>query len=241
LGEATDKEFQAWLYPDGRIRYVYAGELSDDDTRDVGLFKDDVEGVDYTPSRGESLLYTPLSEAWVTNSPSTGSVAGHNAQAITYTVDAADQEDGTTNIFTTTVTWEDGSTDEVVVTVRVGGSAGDADVGMTVTPNHVSFVGPAGIISQTNITLVNTGEVALTYTFTDTTAQDAGYVWERIKDDYDWDSSNWDFHSGEFVPTDKDEGISELFPIGFNFLYYGNVYTQFSIGVNGAISCHFSG
>jgi len=229
---ADENEFQAWIYADGRIRYLYEGILDDHDNRRIGLITDgDREYFDHTPAFGETLLLTPLPTPWVTYSPVSGSLDGKTEQPITYTANAADQTNGTVYVFTNTVIWGDGSTEDVVVTVQVGGSA---TAGMAVTPNPVSFVGPAGFISQTNMMLVNTGDVALAYTLTDTGARDAGYMWERTA--FEWDSSDWDSHSGEFIPTDIDEGYSELFPIGFEFHYYGNVYTQFSIGVNGAVS-----
>ena len=227
---ADQPEFQVWIHTDGSIRYVYDGTLPDHDERWIGLTKDgDYDLISYTPGAHESLLLTPSPEAWVTYAPSPGSVDGQDVQDITYTADAKDQTNGTIYVFTNTVTWGDSSTEDVVVTVQVGG---DAHAGMSVA--DVSFSGPAGFISTNSMMLVNTGDVALVYTFTDTGARDEGYTWERTP--FNWDDSNWDTHSGQFVPTDINEGVSDFIAIGFDFHYYGNVYTQISIGVNGAIS-----
>ncbi len=230
---ADEKEFQAWIYADGSIRYVYDGALPDHDERWIGLTQDgDRELIQHTPGAQESLLFTPSPQPWVTYAPSPGTVNGQSVQEITYTADGTDQTWGTKKIFTNFVTWADGSVDEVVVTVQVGGIAQE---GMTVLPNPLEFSKLTKLLAKTTMTLTNSGEVALLYEITDTGARDAGYAWERLPS-FDWDSSNWDGNSGQFIPEDLTEGVSDFVPIGFDFRYYGNVYTQFSIGVNGAIS-----
>jgi len=228
-GHGTGAEFQAWLYPDGHIRYLY--EQGSWSGGAIGVQNGTrVQNVAYTPGGDqEGLLLTPATTPWVTHTPTNGTLAAQASQTITFTADAADQTTGTTIVFTNTVTWADSSTDDVVITVVVGGGTPGLDA-----PTDVTFIGPAGFISKTTMTLINTGDVALAYTITDTGAQSAGYAWTNTA--FNWDELALDIYSGEYIPSDTDEGYSTLIPIGFEFPYYGTIYTQLSVGVNGGVS-----
>lgn len=232
-GNRTGHEFQAWLYTNGAIRYVYQS----------GSWSGGVIGIQsgsnaltaaYTPSSGsESLLLTPKSLPWVTPDPASGNLSGPGYQDITFTANAINQVNGTTNNFTATATWGDGSTSQVNIKVVVA----TTHLGLS-APTNVPFTGLAGFITKTNMLLVNTGDVATAYTITDIGAQAAGYTYTNVV--YDWEDSTTSTDSGIsgvlFKGVGNNEAVSELIPIGFNFPFYGAVYTQLSIGKNGAIS-----
>ncbi|NOU35972.1 MAG: hypothetical protein HOO88_04305 [Kiritimatiellaceae bacterium] len=229
-GNRTGHEFQAWLYTNGAIRYVY----------EYGSWSGSAMGIQsgsnalntaYTPSGSEteSLLLTPQSRPWVTSNATNGTLSAISYQTITYTADATGQTAGT-NTYNVTVTWGDGSTSVVAMTVVV--ELSHPSLG---APPSVTFAGPAGAITKTSMTITNTGDVALDYTITDTGAQTGGYKWRGTN--YVWNTRlPLDANPAIVWTGGTDEGYSQLLPIGFSFPFYGQVYTNFSIGVNGGIS-----
>jgi len=232
-GGGTDLLFQTWLFEDGRIRFLYKtmnGPLLD---AGIGVQNGaDSQEITGNPIGGNSGWMIPTNTPWVFVSPPDGLVGGLSSQKITYTANAANQRVGDT-VFTNTVVWEDGSRDEIVITVKVEA----ANPVLIVTPNPLSFEGPAGWLSRSNLTLINTGNVALDYTVLDTGG--GGITYEALFDDFSWDDSMLDAFSGEFTVnenSDLDEGYTGLFPIGFEFPFYGNTFTHISVGINGGIS-----
>ncbi len=216
-GNGTGHEFQAWLYKSGQIHYLY--DLGFSGTGAIGIqtkshFVQPTLG--YLGSGQTGFLFTLGS--WITYAPANGTVSGTGSTPVTFTADATGQSAGT-NTFNAYITWGDGSTNPVAVTVKVL----NAIRGLTVTPTNVSFSGSAGFITQTNVSLINTGTVAFAYTITDVNSQTNGYKWTNNAT-YSWVNA-----------TDLTSNQSGWIPIGFPFSFYGNVYTQFIVSINGAI------
>jgi len=211
-GNRTGKEFQAWLYNNGQIAYLYDPAVSG--TAAIGL--QDASGHQtFSPGAGTGLLLTP--QSWITYSPTNGTLASLGSSNITFRADATGRSAETTN-FNAYVKWSNGTTSTVAVTVNVL----NMTPGLTVTPSSVTFSGPAGFITTNTVSLINTGNVALAYTITDTGAQTASYTWTNTT--YNWkDAAAYDSNRFGWIP------------IGFPFSFYGNVYTQFVVSVNGAI------
>jgi len=227
-GHNTGAEFQAWLYPNGEIQYFYEKGTWGDAA--IGIQDaSHSDNIDFTPGAAKrTLLLTPSGTPWVTYEPITGSVAAMDRQIITFTADATDQAVGST-VFTNTITWGDGSTDDVVVTVVV--STGSP--GLEISEDHLFLIGSAGAISRTNTLLINTGEVALAYTITDTGARDAGYAWSNTT--FRWQEPFSHAYGGTAVILDDGDDKTAWMPIGFDFPFYGNVYTQFLVDVNNGV------
>jgi len=228
-GGGSGLEFQTWLHDDGRVHFLY--RTMNGNALDTGIgLQDPNNSFPFTgsPLNDLKVLLTPVGNPWVIITPSTGTLPGLTNQTITFTADATDQSAGTTN-YTALVTWGDGSTSEVLITVIVDNSS----FGLLVTPNPIAFEGPAGYITQTNMVLSNTGDVAQAYTITDTGAQAAGYNWVRTN--FNWDSSHWDANSVDAITIFSGDDKTFWIPIGFSFPFYGNVYTQFKIDTDGLV------
>ncbi len=235
-GNRTGAEFQAWLYPDGRIRYLY-DQATWTTNGAIGVQRSGTvyQNVNYLPgSGGESLLLTPI--AWVTHTPDSGSLARGGSQVITYTADATGKSAGTT-VLTNTVSM--GSTTlQIKVTVIVQA----ATKTLTVTPSPVTFFGPAGSLTNTTMTVSNSGNTTLTYTIRDLGAQAGGYAWTNVNDTFNWDSTHWDANSHDAVPLlNNSDDKTDWIQFGFGFPFYGTVYTAFKIDANGGIVLNSSG
>jgi hypothetical protein len=233
---ADNQGFQAWLYPNGQIQYVYQGtSWSNSAARGVQRGSDAVNVQEVLPtnvwsspgSRPADVLLTPRS--WVTYAPTNGTVAGLGSSTVTFTADATGQGVGT-NRFNAYVTWGDGSISPVAVTVIVFNPTS----GLTVNPSAATFYGIAGSITKTNVSLVNTGGMALSYTITDSGAQSSGYNGITTNADFLWNGI-WARPITAWIGG-TDGNYSPTIPIGFPFPFYGNVYTQLSIGVNGRLA-----
>lgn len=211
-GNRTGKEFQAWLYNNGQIAYLYDPGVSG--TAAIGI--QDASGHQtFNPGAGTGLLLTP--QSWITYSPTNGTLAAAASNAVTFTANATGRSAKTTN-FNAYVKWSNGTTSTVAVTVNVLNMTS----GLTVTPSSVTFSGPAGFITTNTVSLINTGNVALAYTITDIGSQTASYTWTNTT--YNWkDAAAYDSNRFGWIP------------IGFPFSFYGTVYTQFVVSVNGAI------
>lgn len=232
-GRNTGNEFQAWLWTNGVIQYVY--EDASWNNAAIGIQNSTrFTELNYPGAGAWSWVLTPLMESWVTPSSGSGTVNPLNGQTISFIADASSEgvAAGTAN-YTFTVKWDDGSSTNLNVKVIVVA----ATYGMTVSTNNMIFSGDAGFITKTNVLLVNTGSVDLAYTITDTGARTVGYTWSRPE--FSWVNATWDVFTADFFlmdPAAADEGYSRLIPIGFDFPYYGTVYTNFCIAINGAIS-----
>lgn len=226
-GNQTGAEFQTWLYSDGRIRYLYdqgswsGGAIGTQQSATL------YQSVAYQPgSSGESILLTPAK--WVTHTPSSGSLSAGGSQVITYTADATGRSTGTT-VLTNTVSMG-GSTETVIVTVVVQA----ATKTLTVTPSTVTFSGRAGTLASTSMIVSNSGNTTLNYRITDTNAQGTAYAWTNTT--FSWDETHWDANSFDAVPLlNNEDDKTDWIPFGFDFSFYGAVYTQFKIDANGGI------
>ena len=216
---------QAWLYPDGSIRYVYGTGVWSEGT--IGV-KNGEKSQEYqnTPNPVSGILVTPAIMPWVASTPQSGLLNGFSSQTIRFAADAGDQSEEKTTVYTNFIFWGNSTTSEVVVTVN------------TTTPSpellasDVTLIGPAGWITHTNMTLSNIGDIPLHYSIIDSTAQSLGYGWEQRP--FENEFINWDSYSKVYIPSNST--VSVLTPIGFEFPFYGGVYTNLSIGINGGIS-----
>lgn len=227
-GNRTGHEFQAWIYTNGNIRYLYEQTTWGDGAIGIQQSSNSLNAA-YTPGNGsESVLLAPQSNPWVTPDLPSGTLNALSSRIITYTANAAGLSAGTTNTFNVTVTWGDGSSSVVAVKVVVGASSPSLSA-----PTEVTFYGPAGDISKTTMTITNTGDAALNYVITDTGAQGAGYAWTSVP--FNWDtSSGYNLNSGEAVFSDGGTNTAWM-PIGFAFPFYGNTYSRFKIDTYGFI------
>jgi|GEM_PF-3502233 len=233
-GFNTGNEFQALLYTNGNIRYLYqavpwttiteaaVGVQSESNSLNVANYSAET-------GRRVNVLLTPKGNSWVTYSPTDGTVAGSGSSTVTFTANAIGQSAGT-NAFTAYIKWGNGTTSTVAVTVKVLAST----AGLKVTPSPANFSGSAGAITKTNVFLVNTGNVALVYTITDNGAKTNGYRWSSTnilwQNVIPMDANMITWTAG----TDGD--YSQSIPIGFPFPFYGELFTQISIGVKGWIA-----
>jgi hypothetical protein len=227
-GNGTGNEFQAWIYTNGQIRYLYQQATWNGGVIGVQNSSNLYQTVNYTPGNGsESVLLTPNRQSWVTSSATNGTLGALSSQVITYTANAAGQAAGT-NTFNVTVTWGDGSTRVVAVTVIIASSNPNLSA-----PASVSFSGPAGDVTKTTMAITNTGDIPINFTITDTGTQTAGYVWTNTT--FSWDDSHWDSASVDAVVLLAGDDKTAWLPIGFEFPFYGNIYTQFLIDVSGGV------
>ena len=173
-------------------------------------------------------LFSPYSSPWIQYGTKEGTINGQSGETVTFTASPSTRQSGDSESFDATVEWSDGSFDVVSVTIDVVTKVS----ALSVSTNALSFEAPAGYLASTNFYLNNTGTVALAYTILDKTAQSGGYSWTTNK-------LSPKFYEAEATAVsfaDTDEGYSHLIPIGFPFSYFGTVYTQLSVGVNGGIS-----
>ncbi len=239
----ANKGFQAWLYKNGQIRYVYQdGPWTDSAAVGIQRGTNSLNVADALPtniwaSSSNSpidVLLTP--QSWVTHTPTNGTVAGPGSSVVTFTANAAEKSAGT-NRFNAFVTWGDGTISTVAVTVVVSAPLSSLP-GLDINPSSVMFNGAAGSIAHTNVLLINTGNVALAYTITDLGAKTNGHV-RYVNSKYDWQNiwsdpiTSW---------TNSVNGIySQAIPTKFPLPFFGNIYTQLFIGVNGLIVLGDSG
>jgi hypothetical protein len=114
-------------------------------------------------------------------------------------------------------------------------------VPVLVSPASVTFKGNAGEVTSTTMVLSNTGTAELNFTITDTnvsaTAYQSGFSSNTVWTDISGSPTLTMLppYESRYI-TASNEGFSALQPIGFAFQFYGNIYTQFSAGVNGGIS-----
>ena len=225
-GNAT--ECQVWLNSDGTVQYLYeygTWPLADANGL-VGAVEFLSSKYSYTPGtvRMDGLLFTP--KAWMTCSPSSGTVDGFGAtQTLTVTADASLTRGTSTNVFTVTVSGE-GSSTLIDVTVIVRRAGFKLDV-----PTAFSFTGPAGSISPAAyLTVTNSGDSSLTYVISDNSGKSGGYITNAA--DYIW--SDVPVLADTVLETsDLDQTPVE---IGFPFVYFGTAYTSLTVGVNGTLT-----
>jgi autotransporter-associated beta strand protein len=222
----TNKEFQAWIYNDGTIRYLYQFGITG--TAGIGVqngsFSRNLTD-SYTPGTTSdgSLLITPKS--WVSSAPDTGTLNPGQSQTLTFTADGVGQNVGD-YFFTASVHWSDGQSSDIGVFITVTPDTSK----LNITPSPLIFSGPAGFITQTNLFVTNSGSAALSYVITDSGLQGAGYAQTNV--DYSW------FYipqAANYMLSTNQLGSQSL-NIGFPFVFFGNVYTTLTVNANGTLT-----
>lgn len=218
---AHTQEFQAWIYNDGSIRYLYQFGITGRSV--IGMQNETfARTFDYIPGTTSdgSLLITPKS--WVSSSPETASLNPGQSQTVTFTADATDRPIGE-YFFTATIPWSDGQTSEIGVFITVTTDTSELDL----LPSPLTFSGPAGYITQTNLVVSNRGSAPLSYTITDSGLQGAGYSSTNVA--YEWtDLSTYTLTSTQIG--------SQILNLGFPFIYFGNTYTSLIANANGTLT-----
>lgn len=215
-GNRTGHECQIRLNADNTFQYFYQAGNWEDGTIAIGD-----EEIDYTPgsTTEDCLIFWPNN--WVSYSDQ-GTVSGFGgSNSLEFSANAIDQTEASTNWFTTTITWSDGTSEEVEVTVIV-----NEPVYSLTAPNTLSFSGQAGFISSpANMTIQNTGNTTINYTLTDTGSRSSGYDVQAT--DYAWYDASTFIDSASMDETPVD--------IGFPFVFAGNVYSSVTVKTDGSL------
>ncbi|MCC7300262.1 MAG: hypothetical protein IT583_04210 [Verrucomicrobia bacterium] len=220
----TDDEFQAWLNKDGSVRYLYSYGITGTGTISIQN-SEHTQTISHTPGlvRRDSVLLTP--QNWITYAPASGSVNAQTNQTLVFTANAVGQPNGTSNTFNTTVSWTDGSTDVIEVTVIVETLAPNL---VFVSPVPFTFSGAAGIIAHADMIISNSGNAALNYIITDSGLQTNKYAVTNV--------------AYGLYGISRDHALSpaqlgaQALNIGFPFVYFGNVYTSLIVNANGTLT-----
>jgi hypothetical protein len=235
----TNLYFQTELFTNGQIKISYYNiNGSGISNAAVGFQGSATSYTNFNliPASGKAVV-TDLSEnRWVTYASSSGTVPALGSTAVIFTVNGAGQTNGTVNAFTAVFNWDSGASSNVAVSASVVTA-----VPLLAVPSSISFSGNAGEITSTTMILSNAGTAELNFTITDTNISAISYQ-SVISSNTAWTDISGsptltmlDPHESLYI-TASNEGFSALQPIGFEFPFYGNVYTQFSAGVNGGIS-----
>jgi hypothetical protein len=235
----TNLHFQTELFTNGQIKISYYNINGSGISNAAVGFQGSATG--YTnfnliPASGKAVV-TDLSEnRWVTYASSSGTVPALGYMAVIFTANGAGQTNGTVNAFTAVFNWDSGASSNVAVSASVVTA-----VPLLAVPSSISFSGNAGEITSTTMILSNAGTAELNFAITDTNVSAISYQ-SVISSNTAWTDISGspaltmlDPHESLYI-TASNEGFSALQPIGFEFPFYGNVYTQFSAGVNGGIS-----
>ncbi|MFA7368555.1 MAG: autotransporter-associated beta strand repeat-containing protein [Kiritimatiellales bacterium] len=245
-GGGSGLQFQTILYTNGQVKLQYqtiSGTLAANAACGLQNGTNRVN-TGFVPVTGKAVLLTPVNDAWITYSPSGSfTIPAHGSVTITITLDAAGRPVGTSKGFSLFLN-SDGTVTELPITATVV-----APRPVLTAPDQVIFSGPAGAQTSTTMVLGNTGNVPLTYVINYDAASAVKYS-GSIENGLGsgWNSlltgtiNNWitPADANRFV-TAADEGYSPLIGIGFPFAFYGNTYTQVSVGVNGGISLGSAG
>lgn len=241
-------EFQIQLYKSGEIRYVYqnmdgavVGDASVGYTGAGSSFVPlDFDGEESVSSFDNQTVILNQ-QSWFSTSAEANPVGPVSTNALTLLVDniALNKLNLNGKLINLTVNWDDGSSDAVAVTV----------IRQTVTnklevlPSTLNLPqnAPLGVV-----TVTNSGNSKLSYSIYNSNAE--------TQNNYQWGIS--EFTAGETLASQKivfedrkqilgpvinilaaaDFGVSEMIPIGFGFPYFGKVYTNFSVNVDGFIA-----
>jgi hypothetical protein len=248
-GNDPSKEVQAWLYKDGRIRYLYETGERDYSWVAIGLQNKDVayKNVEYIPTPGISLLLTPNS--WVSYSPTSGVLSALGGTSLVFNVDAQDPRiPSSVHSANLLMKWGNGTTSKVSVAINVYSLKLEVRNAYTniliptslipdgnyATSNRFWFAGKAGFITATNALVIsNNSNVGINYVINYPTAPSTYYRWEQTNHQdilvQDLDQNEFPWIGG------VNAGYSALIPLGFTFRFFTNDYTHVSIGVDGAI------
>jgi hypothetical protein len=236
--DGTNLCFQTELYADGQIKFSYyninGGGLSN---VAVGIQGDASHymNVDLVPASGKAVLITPAQDRWISYSPEGDTVPAFSSKTVTFTADGTVRSLGASNSFTATFNWDSGGSGNVAISASV--IAGEP---WLTNANSVLFYGNAGEVTSTTMLLSNAGTGQLNFTITGTNP--AASYQGPVTNSTVWTDISGSPALAMLAPYDNpyitatNEGFSALQPIGFAFPFYGNVYTQFSAGVNGGIS-----
>jgi len=257
--------FQVQMYPDGSMTYVYQSvtdsaftnaakgfqkKISNSllvantvsvvsDTSTFPFIKADEPPEEFNATSGYTLYMDANVKPWITSTTVPSPIIGTATETVQFEINADGKSAGTYDE-AVQVIWNDGTTNTIDLTVTVSAATTTISV-----PTDVAFQGIEGDRATTNIFFANTGDTELNYTIFDSTeaAASSATSWERTT--YDW----LDVHSmdnavevtltkpGENVfDSYENISVSELLPIGFDFSYFGDIYTNLCIGKNGGIS-----
>lgn len=223
----NDLNFQAHLHKDGRIKYLY--KFSEDPgTSLIGLQEGANTNV-LAPALPQHYQVELTPVTWISLDSTSGTIGGSMNQTINIGVNAETVTAGET--FPITINWSDGTSNVVDVVV----AANNATYTISTIPAAPSLTADINDIAHTNIAIANTGNSPAQYSITDTDARSGGYTVQPT------DLTSYDFPSDldiavDFIPEDRDEGVTELLSLPFEFPFFGEIYTNFSVGVNGGIA-----
>lgn len=107
---------------------------------------------------------------------------------------------------------------------------------ISASPSNITLQADAGATDSTALVVSNTGDIDLTFSITDSFPPAGGYDWVD-SDDVEGPVYNWiDISALGSSVTLTDDAESAMLNIGFDFLFYGSMYSQFQIAANGSIS-----
>ncbi len=232
-------EFQAILCSNGEIEFRY-NELSGNLNRAaIGIQGDADQAYNLvmTPASDTSVLLTPQNKpAWVTYSPRTESVGPLQAVDVIFTMNAAGQTLGSSNVFTARVNLNPGGSEDIAVDAAVVAAVPEYSA-----VSSLSFTGAARQVVSVPFIITNSGTAPLDFTITDSTASSAGYLTNSPA--FSWitipsvePAIVFNDPSASPYITAGDEGYSDVIPLGFEFPFYGGIYTELAVHVNGVIS-----
>ena len=241
-----DLEFQAILYASGQIEFRYKninGDRLDRVTVGIQGDADHYENLSITPASGTSVLIMPVPVRWVSYAPADNvSVGPQQSVEVTFTADATDRSAGDSNSFTATFNWSAGTSDAVAVSAEVA-----AAMPAYSAVSSLSFTGAAGQVTSAPFVITNTGSGPLNFTISDDSALTATMI-VVTNAVYDWVDISGIGHPVDLIKpgvnpfvTAADEGYSEMIPVGFTFPFVGRSYSEFCIGVNGALRLDTTG
>lgn len=221
----TGREFQVWINADGTVQYLY--QFGTWGAGTIGATFDQTQTFSHTPGQSarDGLLLTPT--PWVRVSPAAGTLGVQTGQTLTFTADASELQSAQIVSFTATIDWGT-TTEDLAVTVNVTGTAAP---GITISPDPLEFSGPAGFITHATMTLENTGNIALDYILTYSDFETAGYTVERVTP-FAWSAVP---ETSEYIFTAATLDIQPI-AIGFPFTFFGSVYTNLIVGVDGTLT-----
>ena len=242
IGGGTGMAFQTILYTNGQIRIQYStvnGTLAD--RAACGIQYGDLSTqTGLIPASGKAALLTPVENKWITWSPSGKiTVPANGTVVVQATVNPAGIPAGTVQEFSMSFNWGAGVFTEIPFYVEVE----QQKPSIALSTNRIAFSGLAGEkVTDTSLVISNDGNVAVDFTLEDSASDAATYSGAVSNSMSGWNNltsailSNWIKPDANRFTTAEDEGFSPLIDIGFEFPFYGSVYTQLSVGVNGGIS-----
>jgi len=240
----TNLSFQAILYADGQVEFRYKninGDRLDRVTVGIQGSTEEFQEVGLLPASGMSVMLAQ--ERWVSATVQSGSVGPNQSVPVTFVADATGRGPGDEATLTSSFNW---SLDKGYYTVSVLAQVVAATPGYSAETN-LSFSGSAGEMASVPFVITNTGNGPLNFTISDDSALTATMFF-ATNVVYDWvDISSLGTDVELIKPgvnpfvTAADEGYSDMIPVGFAFPFFGNSYSEFCIGVNGALRLDTTG